>query len=199
MDEEHRAVSVRDFQQRPHCFGVLARQEVVSRYLGADHTRQPERQFELGGGVTERVHAGQSPRPRGDGRGRRAGPSAPCGGAQHHRRRHHRRRRQHRRGTPLTGDGALSRSLPLRETQGKIFFGACPALQSHFGSIPCKGFSGRTNGPAGKRQGSRKPSDRRLASNVNCYHSNYSLIFSHGCIKWCRTSLWQAGRSVSAG
>ncbi len=50
MDEEHRAAAVRDFQQRPHRFGVLAREEVVARYLRADHARQPERPLELGGG-----------------------------------------------------------------------------------------------------------------------------------------------------
>ena len=50
MDEEHRAVAVRDFQQRPHRFGVLAREEVVARHLRADHARQPERPLELGGG-----------------------------------------------------------------------------------------------------------------------------------------------------
>ena len=50
MDEEHRAVAVRDLQQRPHRFGVLARQEVVARDLRADHARQPERPLELGGG-----------------------------------------------------------------------------------------------------------------------------------------------------
>ena len=50
MDEEHRAVAVRDFQQRTHRFGVLAREEVVARDLRADHARQPERPLELGGG-----------------------------------------------------------------------------------------------------------------------------------------------------
>ena len=49
MDEEHRAVAVRDFQQRTHRLGVLARQKVVARYLRADHARQPERPLELGG------------------------------------------------------------------------------------------------------------------------------------------------------
>ena len=50
VDEEHRAVAVRDFQQRPHRFGVTARQEGVARYLRADHARQPERPLEFGGG-----------------------------------------------------------------------------------------------------------------------------------------------------
>src|SRR5947208_5910650 len=49
MDEEHRAAAVRDFQQRTHRFGVLAREEVVARYLRADHARRPERPLELGG------------------------------------------------------------------------------------------------------------------------------------------------------
>jgi hypothetical protein len=50
MDEEHRAVAVRDFQQRTHRFGVLVREEGVAWYLRADHARQPERPLELGGG-----------------------------------------------------------------------------------------------------------------------------------------------------
>ena len=50
VDEEHRAVAVRDFQQRTHRFGVLAREEGVARHLRADHARQPERPLELGGG-----------------------------------------------------------------------------------------------------------------------------------------------------
>jgi len=49
MDEENRVPAVRDFQQRAHRFGVLARQEVVARYLRADHARQPERPLEFGG------------------------------------------------------------------------------------------------------------------------------------------------------
>src|SRR3979409_2157096 len=48
--KEHRAVTVRRFQQRPHRFGVIAGQQIIARYLRADHARQPERPLELGGG-----------------------------------------------------------------------------------------------------------------------------------------------------
>jgi len=50
MDEERRAVAVRDFQQRTHCFEVLAREKEIARYLRADHAGQPERPLKLGSG-----------------------------------------------------------------------------------------------------------------------------------------------------
>ena len=50
VDEEHCAVAVRDLKQRPHCFGVLAREEGVPRNLRPGHARQPEHPLEFGGG-----------------------------------------------------------------------------------------------------------------------------------------------------
>jgi hypothetical protein len=55
------------------------------------------------------------------------------------------------------GSAAPSLSLPLRETQGKIFFAVRPASKSFFLSIPDTLLSGRIEGPAGKRQGKPKP------------------------------------------
>ena len=50
MDEQDRAVPVRDLEQRAHLLGVLRVRKAVARQLRADDARQRQRALELGGG-----------------------------------------------------------------------------------------------------------------------------------------------------